>query len=149
MSAQDSAAIGRRWYELWNERDFDGASTLVDGGAVIIETPTNETFRGPDGSREENQKWATAFPDGRVEFRDAIPSDEAVALELTFRGTNTGPFASPTGEIPPTGRPVEFDYCTLWRIENGKIVAGRHYYDTATVMRQLGLLDDVPAGDST
>ena len=148
MSTQDTAAIGKRWYELWNQRDFDGAAALVDEGADIVETPTDEKFRGPQGSREENEKWAAAFPDGRVEIREAIASDEAVALELTFRGTNTGPFATPAGELPPTGRAVSFDYCTLWRVEKGRIVGGRHYYDAATVMRQLGLLG-APAGGSS
>ena len=148
MSEQESTAVGKRWYELWNERDFAGAAALVDDKAVIVETPTDETFEGPEGSRQENEKWANAFPDGRVEIRNAIASAEAVALELAFRGINTGPFASASGALPPTDRAVEFDYCTVWQIKNGKIVGGRHYYDTATVMRQLGLLE-APTDAST
>lgn len=147
MAAEDSASIGKQWLELWNERDFAGAASLVAEDAVIVETATDELFRGPDGSRQENEKWASAFPDGRIEIRNAIASDEAAVLESAFRGTHTGPFRTPAGELPSTGRSVEFAFCTVWQIENGKIAGGRHYYDTATVMRQLGLME-APAGAS-
>jgi steroid delta-isomerase-like uncharacterized protein len=145
MAERDSAAIGTEWFEFWNARDFDRGAELVTDGAEIVETPTGERFRGPDGSRQESQKWATALPDGKVQVRSSIASAESAALECTVRGTHTGPFVSPAGEIPATGREVSLDFCTILQIENGKIAGVRHYYDTATMMRQLGLME-APAG---
>jgi steroid delta-isomerase-like uncharacterized protein len=145
MAQQDTEAIGRDWLESWNDRDFDRGAALLVEGAEIVETPTGERFRGPDGSRQESEKWATALPDGKIQINGAIASEKGVALESTVRGTNTGPFATPAGEIPATGREVTFDFCTILQIENGKITGGRHYFDTATMMRQLGLME-APAG---
>jgi len=57
------------------------------------------------------------------------------------RGTNTGPMMSPEGEIPPTGKKVEFKAVWIGRISpEGLIEEDRTYYDTADFMRQLGLL---------
>jgi steroid delta-isomerase-like uncharacterized protein len=145
VAEQDSAAIGREWFESWNERDFDRGAALFSEDAEIIETPTDERFRGPDGFRQESEKWASALPDGRIEIREVIASPDAAVLENTVRGTHDGPFATPEGEIPPTGRRVELDFCTIVGVENGKIARGRHYFDAATMMQQLGLMEE-PAG---
>src|SRR5213083_2502904 len=106
MAERDTVAIGKEWFDSWNARDFDRGAKLVADGAEIVETPTGETFRGPDGSRQESEKWATALPDGKVQVRTAIASMEGAALECTVAGTHTGPFVSPACEIPATGREV-------------------------------------------
>ena len=138
----ETASVGREWFEAWNERDFDRGAALVTADADLVEVPTGETFRGPEGSREEAKKWAEALPDGRVEVRQAIGAANAAVLECRIRGTNTGPFATPTGDVPATGREVDFEFCTILQIEAGKITGVRHYYDVATIMRQLGLMPE-------
>ena len=147
MAEQDSAGIATDWFESWNERDFDRGAELVSDGAEIVETASDETFRGPDGSRQESEKWATALPDGRVEVRSVVASEDAVALENTVRGTHDGPFATPGGEIPATGRQLNLDFCSIFGVENGKIVSVHHYFDTATIMRQLGVMEE-PSGQA-
>jgi steroid delta-isomerase-like uncharacterized protein len=149
LIAPGITAIAKGWFEAWNDRDFDRGSGLVADGAEIIEVPTNETFRGPSGSREESEKWANGLPDGRVTVKNDITSANAAVLESTVRGTHTGPFVTPAGEVPATGRTVELDFCTILEIEGGEIQRIRHYYDTATLMRQLGLLPEVGAGATT
>ena len=69
----------------------------------------------------------------------AVDGDWAV-VEFVNRGTHTGPLKSSLGTFEPTGRSVEVRYCSVMRVENGKVVEGRDYYDSATFLRQLVLL---------
>ena len=146
MAEKDNATIARAFFEGWNERDFDRPAALVAEDGEIVEVATGESFRGPAGARHEYEKWAAGLPDGRVEINNVIASGNWAVVESTLRGTNTGPFASAAGEIPATGQALEFDFCTVMEIKDGKVVRGRHYHDVATMMRQLGLLPEVAVG---
>jgi predicted ester cyclase len=53
--------------------------------------------------------------------------------------THTGTFATPAGEIPPTGNRVELDACDVVRIgSDGRITSWHSYFDQASMMAQLG-----------
>jgi ketosteroid isomerase-like protein len=36
---------------------------------------------------------------------------------------------------------MEARYCSVMRVANGMVVEGRDYYDSASIARQLGLVD--------
>jgi ketosteroid isomerase-like protein len=63
-------------------------------------------------------------------------------VEFTNRGTQTGPLHSSLGEFPPSGRSMEVRYCSVMRVEDGKVVEGRDYYDSASIARLLVLLTE-------
>ena len=61
--------------------------------------------------------------------------------EITFRGTNTGDLKMPDGtSIPATGKPVAVHGVEFARVRDGKLVEHNMYWDSLTMMRQLGLL---------
>jgi len=62
-------------------------------------------------------------------------------VEFVNRGTHLGTLRSSLGTFEPTGKSVEVRYCSVMRVEDGKVVEGRDYYDSATIARQLGLLN--------
>jgi steroid delta-isomerase-like uncharacterized protein len=141
-----TATIARTVYEAFNDRDFDRVLPLIAEDAEWVNVPTDERFEGPEGVRRDLEQWANAFPDGRVEITNVHGFDGGAVVEFTGRGTNTGPLATPAGEQPATGRAVELEFCDVMEIRDGKIVRGRSYFDMASMMRQLGLMPDVPAG---
>jgi ketosteroid isomerase-like protein len=65
--------------------------------------------------------------------------DQAVG-EMTYRGTQTGPLVGPAGEIPPTGKSVELRGAAWITIRDGRIARFDGYYDTMSMMVQLGLM---------
>jgi steroid delta-isomerase-like uncharacterized protein len=146
MGEQENAAIGRQFFTAWNERDFDTLASLFSDDAEVVDLPSGETFRGPEGAREEAGRWAGAFPDGKVEIRNSVAGTSGVVVEGELHGTNTGPLQSPAGEIPATNRSVEMPFVIVWDIRNGQVNGHRGYYDSATLMRQLGLMAEAPAG---
>ena len=138
--AAENARLARRLYEeFWNGRDFDAIASSASEDVECMNVPANTTLHGRPGYREFAQAWATAFPDGRVEIKRITASDDGVAVEFVGRGTNTGPLFGPEGPIPPTGRKGELQLCDVLEIKDGSVRRVRSYYDSATLMRQLGL----------
>ena len=86
--------------------------------------------------------WADGFPDGRVEITNVVDGGDMVAIEYTGRGSQTGALASAQGEIPPTGRSVELQLCDVLEFEDGKVVRVRSYFDSGSLMAQLGLMPE-------
>jgi steroid delta-isomerase-like uncharacterized protein len=142
---QDAVAVGREFFDAYNERQVERGTALTTEQTELVEVATDERYQGAEGYRQEYEKWANAFPDGRCEVRNTIAAGDWATLELTFRGTNTGAFAGAAGEIPATGREVTFDFCTVVQAREGKIVTVRHYHDNATIMQQLGLMPEAAA----
>jgi steroid delta-isomerase-like uncharacterized protein len=142
----DTVTIAKTFFDAWNARDFERGIKLAADDLQIIEVPADETFRGPDGLRQEYEKWANGLPDGKVEITNTVGGDEWAAFECVVKGTNTGPFATSMGEIPPTGRTLKVPFSTFLQIRGGKVVQVRHYYDIASMMSQLGISPEIMAG---
>lgn len=137
----DNAAIVRSAYEAYNRRDFDYSIGLTAADGELVRVATGETFFGPEGMRTSLEGWVRAFPDSRIEITNIVASGNQVVVEFTARGTNTGPLTTPTGEIAPTGRPVEMQFCDVVTVRDGKIVSTRDYFDLTTMMHQLGMAE--------
>lgn len=75
-----------------------------------------------------------------VKQMNRIVSDDAVAAEVEFTGTNTGPMMMGGREIPPTGRIVAGKGPCFARAANGKIVEFNSYPDIAGMMMRLGFM---------
>ncbi len=141
MGHDDNARIATTVHEAWNARDFDRLASLTADDAEIVLVGSGTTFRGPDGAREFGRMWTDAFPDGKVEIGKAFSQGENVTVTYTGRGTHTGTLRSPTGEIPATGRSVTLELCDVFEIRDGKIKTLRSYFDSASLLAQLGALE--------
>jgi predicted ester cyclase len=141
VSVEDNTRIVRDIHLLWNDREFDRIlSEMIAEDIEWIIVPTGQTFRGHEGFREFMQGWADAFPDGRTEDTTAYAGEEFGVTEFIGRGTHDGPLRSPAGEIPPTGRSVEFRLCEVYEFRDGKIVSGHTHFDSLGLMTQLGVV---------
>ena len=105
-----------------------------------------EPLRGA-ALREDAESYFRAFPDLRAEILTVVAQDETSgAFELRFYGTNTGPLATPQGELPPTNKRVDLKGASFLQLDSsGKIAEERRYYDSGTMMRQLGLMPEPEA----
>jgi steroid delta-isomerase-like uncharacterized protein len=140
MSASDNAAAARSINDAYNARDFEAAAALSAPDAEWRNVATGQILHGPDGARQFLQAWATAFPDSEVETTTVVADDDGVAMEFIGRGTHSGPLASPTGDIPPTGKHVETPFVQMLQFRDGKITRARLYFDLARMLQQLGLV---------
>ena len=149
MSAQENAALAQKLYQLFNDNQFDEALALAKEDIEVVLVPFGQTFQGHEGFRNFMMGFKTAFPDIAItQVISQIATDEAVVSEFTARGTHSGPLLTPAGEIPPTGRTVDFTVCEVWQMRDGKVTSLHNYQDAASLMRQLGLLPEPEAASA-
>ena len=141
----DSTALIHAIYAAFNTRDFDAALRHLAPDAEITNVPAGTTGIGRDAFRQFMQGWATAFPDAVAEVRNVVAAGDQVVAEFSGRGTHTGPFQTPMGTVPPTGRRVDVPFCDVWTLRDGQFTAARSYFDVATFMGQLGLMAEPAA----
>lgn len=139
--AREAIEVARAYYDAFNRRELDRATELVTGDLEWINHPLGAVYHGPEGFRRFLQSYAEAFPDSRVEIGSVVADGDRVVVEFTARGTQTGPLAVPGGEIPATRRSIEVPLCEVLEVRGGRIARGRSYWDSASMLRQLGVLE--------
>lgn len=136
----DNATLARGLYEAWNERDFDRLAESVTADGTITIVGSGDTLHGPEGVRQYNLMWAEAFPDGSITVDHIVAADDHVVVEFTGRGTHTGTLVTPAGAVPATGRSVTLQLCDVLEFSDGKVRSQRTYFDSGSLMMQLGLI---------
>ena len=76
----------------------------------------------------------------RVKQTNRVVGDDAVAAELEFTGTNSGPMIMAGNEIPPTNKTVTGRGSYIARVRDGKVVEFSAHPDVAGIMMQLGFM---------
>lgn len=126
----------RRVFDAYRE-DHD-ANYYAEDAIFIDMTKPTEIIEGREAIRSFLAAfYGGAFGDGRYELHNVVVEGNMAMQESTFYGTHTGPL----GDMPATGRTVEFRFMTAYLIEDGEIIWGHLYYDSATLLRQLGVFD--------
>lgn len=145
--AQDDATIARQLYQDWNKRQFDHFASLFASSGEIVLVGSGTRFRGQKGAKEFANMWADGFPDGKVKIDKLIAADTSVVVQYTGTGTHTGTLAAPAGDIPATGRSVTLELCDVIQFRDGKIKSLSSYFDSASLLMQLGVLPEarIPA----
>ena len=146
MSYEDNLRIAREFPDAWNDRDFDRAAKLMADDGEILIVGSGERFTGPDGAVKFSQMWADGFPDGRVEVTETIAEGDRVVVLYRGRGTHTGTLKNASGEIPATGKEVTLDLCDVLTIKDGKATSIRTYFDSGSLLAQLGLMPAASVG---
>lgn len=73
------------------------------------------------------------FPDFAPHLRALHHADDAIIVEGSFTGTQTGPWAG----LPASGRGVDVRFCAVFDFEEDRMLCEHLYFDLATMMRQL------------
>ena len=144
MSAQDNERAAVQFNEAFNARDWDGAAALCTPDVELVTVASGQTLQGQGGVTQFLQAWATAFPDGRVETTRVIADDRSAMIEFTGAGTHSGPLQTPAVEIPATGKPLTLQFCQFLELDAGKIARARLYFDSMSMLGQLGVLPAPP-----
>jgi ketosteroid isomerase-like protein len=105
--------------QTFNTHDLDGfAAVLTDD--VVFQAPEGIRGEGKSACTEFFGSWLGAFSDAHVEVHDLLFAGDVAVEEGTFTGTHDGVLHTPTGDIPPTSRPVKVGYIQVLRFRDGK-----------------------------
>lgn len=123
--------------ESENVHDFDVTlGTFHHPRYEII--PTGDVYDGPEEVTRYFEETRRAFPDQRNELIAMHHADDAVIVEFWLRGTHEGPYRG----LPATGRAFECRTVAFFLFEGDRLVCERAYFDSATILRQLGIAHD-------
>jgi steroid delta-isomerase-like uncharacterized protein len=134
-------SLANKFLQGLNGRDATGLARLYTEDGVMY-NPDGVVAHGREEIEKGLEPWFRAFPDFSMEFPTVLISGNHLVLEFDFNGTQTGAMESPTGEIPPTGRPVNLKGVMIFRVSpEGLVEEDRTYMDMASFLTQLGLMD--------
>jgi steroid delta-isomerase-like uncharacterized protein len=129
--------IVRGMFAALNSRDFARAAGAVAEHCEWHSLGSGTVFQGPWAMIDGLREFAAAFPDWRADLDRVTTADSLVIVEWTTTGTFQHAFR---GRLP-NGKRFERHGCSAAEIEGGKIVRYRDYYDRATLLQQIDLLD--------
>ena len=127
--------VVREHMESENRHEFDVTlRTFAHPRYELI--ATGEVYDGEEAVRGYYAASRAAFPDQRNEIRAMHHADDAVVVEFDLLGTHRGPLRG----IAPTGRVFTCRMVALFLFAGDRIVCERVYFDSATILAQLGII---------
>jgi carboxymethylenebutenolidase len=144
-SAQE--ALRKLWedhvrYEFSTRNTEDTLATMVED-AYVNHIPV---LTGGSGQAELREFYSKHFipkmpPDTEMAPVSRTIGEDQIVDEMVFKFTHTIPMDWILPGIPPTGKRVEVPLVAIVRVRDGKLAHEHIYWDQASVLVQIGLLD--------
>ena len=138
LTTDEIVKIAREQVDAFNNGDWERMRGLLASDSRYDELGTQRKIEGPEKIVELFKVWKAAFPDGAGTVTSAVSSANKVALEVTWKGTHSGPLVTAEGTIPATGKRQETPAALFYTVEGNKIKESRHYFDSMTLLKQIG-----------
>jgi ketosteroid isomerase-like protein len=135
----DVSPIVHGAYDAFNRRDFGALPALYSAQAELVNMASGETLHGVSGAEQFMRGWIDAFPDAQAEIVSLHQVGDMSFCEFRGKGTHSGTFRTPMGDIPATGRSVDVAFCDVITLDGDRIASIRTYFDAGTFAKQLGL----------
>jgi steroid delta-isomerase-like uncharacterized protein len=123
----------------YNQKDWKAVRASITQDFIYDEIGTRRKVQGAEQTITLWQGWAEAIPDSKATIDNAVASGNTVLLEVTWRGTHSGPLQTPKGSFAATGKKIEVRACAVVELMEGKAKLERHYFDMTTLLQQLGI----------
>jgi steroid delta-isomerase-like uncharacterized protein len=139
MSIAEVQRLDEQGMAAWDQHEVDAFVDLFADDLTFSDVTLPEALHSKDQLREYMGTWFTAFPDMRISSVNRVVSEDAVAAEVEFTATNTGPFVVGGMEMPATGKSVRGTGTYFASVRDGKIASFSAHPDVAGMMAQLGM----------
>ncbi len=125
--------VFREMLDVANRHDLDGFQGYL-ADEIAFENP----ITGPTdtaGMRAFHSGFFAAFPDIAYHITNLVTSPDTVVAECTIKGTHQADLMG----IPATHKHMSMPAAFVVRFRGGKVDKWTSYFDSATLMRQLGV----------
>ncbi len=119
--------------EVWNKADVDAIDELFTPDFVLHFLPDGSETRGIAGLRQHVRDLHDAFPDWSEDIKRIVAEGDLVVIHYVSGGTNQGQWLGK----PPTGRRVQVNEISIFRIEDGRISEQWLLPDLGSMQQQL------------
>ena len=127
-------AVVREHFVSETEQEFDRTLATFNGHPHYEIMATGQIFDGDDEVMGYYRTTRTAFPDQRHDNVRLHFTADAVIAEFDLLGTNLGEFYG----LAPTGRAFRVPVIAVFFFEGDGIVNERVYFDSASLVNQIG-----------
>jgi len=134
QTADKMVKIAREQVDAFNSGDWERVRAGLASDSRLDELGTERKIDGPDKIVELFKGWKQAFPDAAGTVTSAFASGDKAALEVTWKG----PLTTAEGTIPASGKRQETPAAIFFTFEGDKIKESRHYFDSLTLLKQIG-----------
>jgi carboxymethylenebutenolidase len=141
----------QRLSELWEEHvryEFSTRNTEDTLATMVEKAYVNHVpvLTGGSGRDELREFYSKRFipqmpPDTEMTPVSRTIGEDQIVDEMVFKFTHTIPMDWMLPGIPPTGKRVEVPLVAIVRVRDGKLAYEPIYWDQASVLVQIGLLD--------
>jgi steroid delta-isomerase-like uncharacterized protein len=138
LTAGELVEIAHKQIDAFNSGDWEQMGGLLTSDTRYHELGTERSVEGLEQLIELFKGWKTAFPDAAGTVTSSVASGDTAVLEVTWKGTQTGPLTTAAGTIPASGKSQETPAAIVYVFEGAKIKAARHYFDAMTLLKQIG-----------
>lgn len=138
VQTDEMVKIAREQVDAFSRGDWELLRGTLASDSRYNELGTQRKIEGPEKIVELFKAWKQAFPDGAGTVTSVVSSANTVALEVTWKGTHTGPLTTAEGTIPASGKRHETPAGIFFTFEGDKIKESRHYFDSLTLLTQIG-----------
>lgn len=140
MIANSAGTLAAAGIEAFNRADWSALRELCSPSVVYTETGTGLRLEGIEACDAAWHAWRVAMPDLTGTVMRTLEDGDLAAIELRWVGTQTGPLATPDGEIPATGRRIEITSTQWVTARDGHTEVIDHHLDVMGILSQLGVL---------
>lgn len=127
-------------YAALNKHDIERFLSFHTDDAILESVPDGSVAKGKDELRAVINGYYTGFSDFKMEMTSCIASGNRQCEEWIVTGTHNGTYQG----LPPTGKSVSFRGILVRDLKRGKTSRVINYFDSASLMRQLGVLPSTP-----
>jgi carboxymethylenebutenolidase len=125
-------------------KDVEGTLATMTDDASVDHVPVHTGGHGKEALRVfYRDVFIPSWPDDLEQSNtNRVLGDGQLVDEIRTRFTHDRPMEWFLPGVPPTHRVVDIDIIVVVQFRDDKICAERIYWDQATVLRQVGLLDN-------
>lgn len=138
MSKDDNLRVFNEWVAAHRAHDLDKLLTFVTDDITIQSAAGGKMppANGREGARVHWQTIFNTFPDMRIDALGTVSEGDTIFAQISHGGTMNGKM----GDMEPTGKSYRTEGAFRIDFSGEKIKSIKTYWDTATMMMQLGLM---------
>ena len=138
----EAKEVVRKVEEAWARSDLASLDELISADVKNNDAPPGFPS-GLEGAKFGHSMFMASFPDRSMQIHQIIGDGDLVAVRSSVQGTHTG---APFLGLPASGRQIDIEAVSIYRVAGGKIVEHWGLNDGMTLMMQLGIVKPpVPA----
>lgn len=138
---RSNLAVFENVFPHWNHHDIPKLLEHYDDEIVWVNAAMGERYEGKDEVGAFLGRLFTGIPDLELHVTLRVPRGKYVAEEYRIRGHHRGSLFG----VPASGRYLDIPCVSIVELRERKLLEDHFYWDSATALRQAGILPSVEA----